>query len=117
MRLLGLVAGTLYAQALAINDAVQIVGLDETGTSNLGFYTAPRIGLKFLKGLGGKASVGNAINQSGVIAGYAEDATNATYAVRWLTPTSRPEVFSTAAGNALGINNLGQIVGFGYFGQ
>jgi len=37
MRLLGLVAGTLYAQALAINDAGQIVGLDETGTSNLGF--------------------------------------------------------------------------------
>jgi probable HAF family extracellular repeat protein len=114
MSLLGTVAGTLYAQALAINDAGQIVGLDETGTSDLGFYTAPGTSLKFLKGLGGQASVANAINQSGVIVGYAEDTTN-TYAVRWLTPTSVPEVFSTAAGNALGINNLGQIVGFGYF--
>ena len=110
-----MVEGTIYAQALAINDAGQIVGLDQTGTSDLGFYTAPGIGLKFLRGLGGKASVGNAINQSGVIVGYAEDATNSTYAVRWLTPTSAPEVFSTSAGNALGINNLGQIVGFGYF--
>ena len=115
MTLIGMIPGTVFSQAQAINDAGQVVGLDETGTSDLGFYTARGSGLKFLKGLGGQASVANAINQSGVIVGYAEDTTNATYAVRWLTPTSRPEVFSTAAGNALGINNLGQIVGFGYF--
>ena len=59
----------------------------------------------------------NAINQNGVIAGYAEDTTNTTHAVRWLTPKSVPEVFSPRQGNALGINNLGQIVGHAYFPQ
>ena len=112
---IGLVPGTVYALAEAINDAGQIVGLDQTGASDLGFYTAPGMGLKFLKGLGGNATVPHAINQNGVIVGYAEDTTNTTYAVRWLTPKSVPEVFSTEAGNALGINNLGQIVGFAYF--
>ena len=115
MNLIGIVPGTVYAQAEEINDAGQIVGLDQTGTSDLGFYTARGVGLKFLKGLGGNATVPHAINQNGVIVGYAEDTTNTTYAVRWLTPKSAPEVFSTEAGNALGINNLGQIVGFAYF--
>ena len=91
MNLLGTVAGTLYAQALAINDAGQIVGLDQTGTSDLSFYTAPGTGLKFLKGLGGNTTYANAMNQNGVIAGTAGDTTNTTHAVRWLTPTSVPE--------------------------
>ncbi len=116
MKLLGLVPGTVYAVANAINDAGEIVGLDETGTSDLAFYSAPGVGLKFLKGLGGNSTSALAINQNGVIVGFSEDAANTTHAVRWLTPTSVPEVFSTSAGNALGINNLGQIVGQGYFG-
>jgi probable HAF family extracellular repeat protein len=109
---LGTVPGTVYSQAVAINDAGQIVGLDQTGTSDLAFYTAPGIGLKFLKGLGGNEMVAHAINQSGVIVGYADDSTNAIHAVRWLTPTSVPEVFAPEMSNALGINSLGQIVGF-----
>jgi probable HAF family extracellular repeat protein len=117
MNLIGMIPGTAYALAEAINDAGQVVGLDQTGTSDLGFYTAPGMGLKFLKGLGGNVTVAHAINQSGVIVGYAEDTTNTTHAVMWATPTSVPEVFSTAAGNALGINNLGQIVGQAYFPQ
>jgi probable HAF family extracellular repeat protein len=112
MSLLGMVPDTLYAQALAINDAGQIVGLDQTGSSDLAFYTAPGIGLKFLKGFGGNEIVAHAINQSGVIVGYADDATDTIHAVRWLTPTSVPEVFAPEMSNALGINNLGQIVGF-----
>lgn len=108
--LLGMVPGTVFSEALGINDAGEIVGLDETGTSELAFYTAPGIGLKFLKGLGGNSTSAHAINQSGVIVGFAEDTTNHTYGVRWLTPTSVPEVLPMD--NALGINNLGQIVGF-----
>ena len=50
MSLLGMVSGSLYAQAKAINDAGQIIGLDQTGTSDLAFYTAPGISLKFSKG-------------------------------------------------------------------
>jgi uncharacterized membrane protein len=110
MYLLGMLPGTIYSQALAINDAGQIVGLDQTGTSDLAFYTAPGIGLKFLKGLGGNAMSAHAINWSGVIVGYAEDSTGVPHGVRWLTPMSAPEVLPMT--NALGINNSGQIVGF-----
>jgi probable HAF family extracellular repeat protein len=117
MNLIGMVPGTVFTQAQAINDAGQVVGLDQTGTSDLGFYTAPGTGLRFLKGLGGNTAVPNAINQNGVIVGYAEDTTNTTHAVMWPSPTSVPVIFSTAAGNALGINNIGQIVGQGYFPQ
>ena len=117
MNLIGMIPGTVYAQALAINDAGQVVGIDQTGTSDLSFYTAPGMGLKSLKGLGGITTYASAINQNGVIAGSAEDTTNTRHAVRWLTPTSAPEVFSSEAGNALGINNLGQIVGQASFPQ
>ena len=115
LSLLGTVAGTLYAQALAINDAGQIIGLDQTGTSDLSWYTAPGIGLKFFKGLGGKVTYARSINQAGVIAGSAEDMTNTTHAVMWPTPASKPVVFAPEAAAAYGINNLGQIVGLGYF--
>lgn len=111
MYLLGMVPDTIYAQALAINDAGQIVGLDYTSTSGLAFYTAPGAGLKFLNGLGGNTVSAQAINQSGVIAGYAEDSASVPHGVRWLTPTSAPEVIQGMT-NAKGINNLGQIVGF-----
>ncbi len=110
MYLLRAAPDTTYAQALAINDAGQIVGIGATDTSSA-FYTAPRTGLKFLKGLGGKVTSAQAINQDGVIVGYAEDSTGTPYALRWLTPTSAPEVVSGMI-NAKGINNLGQIAGF-----
>jgi probable HAF family extracellular repeat protein len=115
MSLIGMVPGTVFTQAQAINDAGQVVGLDETGTSDLAFYTAPGVGLKFLKGLGGKSAIPSAINQNGVIVGAAEDTTNTTHGVMWPTPTSVPVIFSPAAGSALGINSLGQIVGQAYF--
>ncbi len=117
MSLIGMVPGTVFSQAYAINDAGQVVGLDETGTSDLAFYTAPGTGLRFLKGLGGNSTSARAINGNGVIVGFASDTTDATHAVMWATSTSAPVIFSTAAGNALGINNLGQIVGQGYFPQ
>lgn len=117
MTLVGTIPGTIASLAYAINDAGQIIGLDQTGASDLAWYTAPGIGLKFLKGLGGKATYAQGINQAGVIVGSSEDTTNTRHAVRWLTPTSTPEVFSTAAGNAAAINNLGQITGQAYFPQ
>ena len=52
MSLIGMVPGTVFSQAYAINDAGQVVGLDETGTSDLAFYTAPGTGLRFLQGTG-----------------------------------------------------------------
>jgi probable HAF family extracellular repeat protein len=111
MRLIGAIPGSLNAVANAINDAGQVIGLDQTGTSDITFYTAPGMGLKFLKGLGGTEIWAAAMNQGGVIVGFADDAAGIQHAVRWLSPTSVPEVFSTEALNAYGINNLGQIVG------
>jgi hypothetical protein len=35
----------------------------------------------------------------------------------WPTPASKPVVFAPEATAAYGINNLGQIVGLGYFPQ
>lgn len=109
MRFLGMLAGSVTAQATAINDAGQIIGLDQTGTADLAFYTAPGIGLKFLKGLGGNATYAVAINQQGIIVGASLDTTGIQHAVMWATPSSVPAVLPLSA--ARGINNLGQVVG------
>ncbi|MBA3963798.1 MAG: hypothetical protein H0X40_18120 [Chthoniobacterales bacterium] len=55
-----------------------------------------------------------AINQNGLIAGFADDTTGYTYAVRWPAYTSTPEIIPRAF-NAVGVNNLGQVVGQAYF--
>ena len=117
MTLIGMVDGSLYADAIDLNDGGQIIGLDQTGTSDLAWYTAPGISLKFLKGLGGNVTYARGINQAGVIVGFSEDTTNTTHAVMWPTPASAPVVFATEAGNAAAINNLGQIAGQAYFQQ
>lgn len=75
MHLFGIITGSICAQATGINDAGQIIGLDQTGTADLAFYTAPGIGLKFLEGFGGNSTHANAINQQGVIIGRANDST------------------------------------------
>jgi probable HAF family extracellular repeat protein len=110
MRLLGMIEGSLYAQAKAINDAGQIIGIDQTGTSDLAFYTDRETGLKFLNGLGGNIIYANAINQQGVIVGSAEDSTRNPHAVMWATPSSAPTVLPLAS--AYGLNNVGQVVGY-----
>jgi uncharacterized membrane protein len=111
MRFLGIIDGSLYAQARAINDAGQIIGIDQIGTADLSFYTAPSTGLKFLKGLGGNTVYGVAINQQGVIVGSSRDSTDTDHAVMWSTPASQPTVLPLSG--AYGLNNVGQVVGYG----
>ena len=118
MRLLGMISGSTYAQAKGINDAGQIIGEDFTSTASLAFYTAPGIGLKFLKGLANNSNeiYVNAINQQGVIVGASSDSTGQLRGVMWPTPSSMPVDLATidpALTFAIprGINNLGQIVG------
>jgi uncharacterized membrane protein len=110
MRFLGMIDGSVYAQARAINDAGQIVGIDQTGTADLSFYTAPGTGLKFLKGLGGNSTYALAINQQGVIVGFSNDSTSTNYAVMWATFSSQPTVLPLSG--AYGLNNVGQVVGY-----
>lgn len=109
MQFLGVVPDAIETWAVGVNDAGQIIGLDQTGASDRTFYTAPGIGLKFLKGLGGNTTYGVAINQSGVIVGSANDATSATYGVMWATPMSAPTIIPLIA---YGLNNVGQVVGY-----
>jgi uncharacterized membrane protein len=101
---------SLFAQAQAVNDASEVVGLDETGTRDLAWYTSPETGLTFLEGLGGNSTSANAINQQGVIVGYSIEVTNVQHGVMWPTPTSPPVVLPL--GNCYGINNVGQVVGW-----
>jgi uncharacterized membrane protein len=110
MRLLGMVSPSLYAHATAINDAGQIIGIDQTGTADLAFYTAPHTGLKFLKGLGGNSTYARAINQQGIIVGSTNDATGLAHGVMWSTPSSVPQELPLIAE---GIDNLGQVASWG----
>jgi probable HAF family extracellular repeat protein len=109
MRLLGTIAGATYTQCSGINDAGEIIGYGSTTTDTFGFYTAPGIGLKFLKGLGGNTVYAVAINQQGTIVGIASDTADESHAVMWPTPSSVPEVLPLSA--ARDINSVGQVVG------
>ena len=110
MSFLGIISDTLYAQAVAINDAGQIIGIDQTGTADLSFYTDPHRGLKFLKGLGGNSTYAVAINQQGVIVGISTDTTGFQRAAMWASPSSAPVVLPL--GGAYGLNNVGEVVGY-----
>jgi probable HAF family extracellular repeat protein len=118
MRLLGVLPGSVYAQATGINDANEVIGVDFTSTSSLAFYTAPGMGLKFLKGFAGNSNeiYPTAINQKGVIVGIADDSMGQLHGVIWPTPSSTPVDLATidpalSSANPRGINNVGQIVG------
>jgi uncharacterized membrane protein len=119
MRVLGVVPGSVFAQATGINDASQVIGVNFTSTAALAFYTAPGMGLKFLKGLTRNSSeiYAAAINQQGVIVGRADDSMGQLRAVMWPTPSSTPVDLATIDpalrfATPRGINNVGQIVGF-----
>ena len=109
MQFLGDIEDSVYAIATAINDAGQIIGTNFTTTSTQAFYGDRKTGLKFLKGLGGDTVYALALNQQGVIVGFARDAADEQHAVMWPTPSSVPTVLPLAA--ARGINNLGVVVG------
>ena len=115
VQLLGEIAGATYTQTTGVNDAREIVGSYGTDTGTFSFYTAPGFGLKVLKDLGSAETYALAINQSGIIAGEAADASGIKYPVIWTTPSALPQKIASDGGGAFGINSLGQVVGFTYF--
>jgi len=97
--------GAISGGARAINDAGQIIGGVDAGP----FYTDRYRGLKLLKGFGGQFTYALAINQPGVIVGNSSDTTHAPVGVMWATPSSVP--VALPLDEAIGLNNVGQVVG------
>ena len=108
--ILGASLSDLSFQAVAINDAGQVVG-----TQNLRalLYT-PGNGVQDLGTLGGTISVADAINEVGQVVGYSTTATGARHAFLW-TPGSGMQDLGTLgdgpSSRARGINDQGQVVG------
>ena len=114
--LLGYVPGSTDTGGYGINDRDEIVGAGYIASGVLGFYTSASTGKMLLQTLGGNQSAGVAINQTGVIAGYASLPSEIYHATIWATPTSAPQDLGTLGGSnasssAGAINNLGQVVG------
>jgi len=116
--LLGFVPGSKDTGGYAINDRDEIVGAGYTVRGGVvGFITSATGRRTLLQTLGGDQSAGVAINQMGVIAGYASLPSEIYHATIWATPASAPEDLGTLGGSnassgAGGINNLGQVVGW-----
>lgn len=106
-----------FSSALAINNAGQIVGLrgspPDFSSWNAFVYDTGTGEVTSLSGLGGIfRSEARAINDAGVVAGYATTAGNAFHAVRWSEQI--PTDLGTLGGThsfATGINALGDVVG------
>lgn len=111
--------GTLpdFTSSLAndINQAGTIVGFafGNNFVVSQAFIWRPDTGMQPLAGLGGDASLAQAINTDGTAVGWAYDAAGLLHAVRWsatgtLTDLNPP----TGISEALGINDAGDVVGW-----
>jgi probable HAF family extracellular repeat protein len=109
--------GTLrggFAEARAINDAGQVVGLSGTAPQEQhAFLWTAAGGMTDLGTLGGKFSVAHAINHGGHVAGIAELPSGERHAFLW-TPSAGMEDLGSLGGpfaRARGINDLDQVIG------
>ncbi len=112
---LGTLPGFSSALANGINQAGTIVGFAFGGNFvvSQAFIWRADTGMQPLRGLGGDASLAQAINADGVAVGWAYDAAELLHAVRWnadgtLTDLNPPDGIS----EALGINDAGDVVGW-----
>ncbi len=125
---LGTLGGT-YAYATAINDSGQVVGHSTTAANdNTSHLQAFRTGANSAIGpsdglgtLGGCCSVAYGINSVGQVVGYASTTLGATHAFVWSEASGMQdlnELIPADAGwnlyIATGINESGQIAGYGY---
>lgn len=112
---LGTLPGLPSALANGINNSGIIVGFAFTNDflTSQAFTWRRDTGMKALTDLGGNASLAQAINAAGTTVGWSYDAAGILHAVRWdetgtLTDLNPPGAIS----EALGINDLGDVVGW-----
>ena len=112
-RLGALLAGD-YSSASAINDAGEITGLSNTGTSVVPFIWKPKGGWQQLPLLpGDNGGQGLGINKSGDVVGYSSGP-NGTRAFRWTRLGGICKLGSLPGGNysrACAVNDSAQVVG------
>ena len=119
--------GGAYGQAIGINDLGQIIGVANiTGdaASHAALWTNSSSAAIDLGTLGGAYSRAIGINASGQVVGWAYTSDSSTHAALWTNGASLPidlnGVIATNTGwvliGAYGINDAGEIVGYGIFG-
>ena len=111
---LGTPLGSFTAVVNAINDQDEIVGFANPGR---GFYWSGATGYRILEGLS-ETVLANGINNSGQIAGHSKLVGSPRFhALLWADSLSTPQDLGTFPDGtdsyAFGINNLGQVVGYG----
>jgi probable HAF family extracellular repeat protein len=111
---LGTLPGDVLAGAFAINDSEQIVGtsVDRDGSQHAFFWTRSG-GMQNLGTLGGTHTAADAINGSGQVVGSSYLSDNQTQRAFLWTQTDGIRNLGTLGGNsvALGVNDVGQVVG------
>jgi len=115
--------GGTYARANAINDSGQIVGTSKRSNGAFSAFLYSNGGIQDLGGLGDYSgynhySEANAIHNLGQVVGSSYQASAGTHAFLWSNGTMTDVGAGTIDSCATGINDAGQIVGYGiYNGQ
>lgn len=108
-------AGATTSEARGVNAGGVIVGIANIGGVQKPVYWAsPTATGQVLQTLGGPAGFARAVNDSGVVLGWAETAARDTIIVLWDEPDDAPTRLDPVLGkdySPAGINNAGQVVG------
>jgi probable HAF family extracellular repeat protein len=108
---LGTLRGNGYSVARGVNSTAEVTGAAGAGAvSEVFFYSNGS--MTNLGTLGGASGIGNAINASGQVAGYSQDA-GGTYRAFLSSGSNLLDIGDLGGGSAVayGINDLGQVVG------
>jgi probable HAF family extracellular repeat protein len=113
---IGVVKGANDVLAHAINDNDEVAGIAYYTSSTSAFYWKRRLGFVTLQALGGTSAAAYDISPTGMIVGCSGVPAGVTHAAAWDNYQSAPHDLGTLPGGAnsyaLGVNSLGQVVGY-----
>ena len=97
----------------AINELGHVTGNAETETGSFhAFFWSPETGMLDLGASGGTYSIGQDLNDLDQVAGWSRDENGAQHSFLWSLEEGVTEIWSESRyTKALGVNNLGQVVG------